>query len=99
MAKLSRREIVTLLGVEEDFLVQLETEQIVHCDDDGCFSGLEAERVRLGWTMHHDLGVNLEGIDVALRLLDRLQEERRQYRAVLDRLKARLAAADDGPGS
>jgi len=95
MTKLSRREILTLLGVEEDFLVRLEHEHIVHCDDEGCFSGWQAERVRLGWTMHHDLGVNLEGIDVALRLLDRIHEERRQYRAVLDRLRDRVASDSD----
>jgi hypothetical protein len=95
MAKLSRREILTLLGVDEGFLVELEREEIVHCDDQGAFSSREAERVRLGWTMHHDLGLNLEGVDVALRLLDRIYEERRQYRAALERIRARVESAGE----
>lgn len=93
MAKLSRREVLTLLGVDEDFLVRLEHEHIVHCDDDGCYSSPQAERVRVSWTMHHDLGVNLEGVEVALQLLDRLYDERRQYRAALERLRARVEGA------
>ncbi len=90
MSKLSRREIVTLLGVEEDFLVWLESEQIVRCDERGEYSSDDAERARVGWIIHHELGVNHEGVDVALHLLECMLEERRRYGAVLERLRRRL---------
>lgn len=92
MHRFTRREIVSLLGCDEGFLVQLETEDLVHCDEHGCFSTQQAERIRLCWTWIRELGVNLEGAAVALQLTERLEEERRQVRDVLERLR-RLTSA------
>ena len=48
------------------------------------------ERIRVSWTMHESLGVNMAGLEVALNLLDRWQDERRQTRRLLSELRERL---------
>lgn len=85
---LSREEVVRLLGVSEEFLRLLEEEHIV--DAPGRYGGASLERVRICWSLHQELGVNLPGLEVALTLLDRIQAERRQFREVLSWLDREL---------
>lgn len=82
---MNRSELLRVLGVDELFLCELEEEEIVHADEHGHFDGSAAERVRVCWTLHHELGVNTAGIEVALRLLDRIQMERHQFHRILDK--------------
>lgn len=84
--KLGRREVATLLDVDEGFLVELERQQILVPDPEGRYDRLAIERARLSWSMHHTLGVNLEGVEVALHLLERWSDERRRVRELLARL-------------
>lgn len=87
--RLSRREIQTLLGVDETFLIELERESIITMDPEGDYSGESIERARIGLALHRDLGVNVAGIAVALHLLDTIEAERHQFREILDWLKSR----------
>jgi hypothetical protein len=88
---ISRREVLVILKVEEEFLVSLEQEQIVSCDDKGFYLPRMVERIRLCQTLHQELDVNFAGLEVALRLLDTIHDEREQFRKVLDWLNRQLA--------
>jgi hypothetical protein len=88
---MSRREVVTVLNVEESFVLELESEAIVKADAEGRFDPTALERIRLCHTLHDELGVNLEGLEVALQLIDRIHAERTQFRQVLDWLRSELA--------
>jgi hypothetical protein len=87
--RITRREVQTLLNVDEAFLVELEREAIVRCDDEGCYPEAVIERVRLCRTLHDELGVNLAGVDVILHLLDTIHAERMQFREVLSWIRSR----------
>ena len=86
----TRREIVGLLGVDESFLTLLETEAIVTCDALGRFDEVAVERIRLCRTLRDELGVNVEGLEVALHLMEVIRDERREFAEVLAWLKEQL---------
>ena len=88
--RLTRPQLQSLLNVDEAFLVQLESESIVTCDTEGCYTEETIERVRLCQTIHDDLGVNMAGIEIILHLLDLIRAERAQFKEVLGWLKGRL---------
>lgn len=84
---LSRIQVAQLLELDEHFVVLLEEHEIVRCDREGRYDATGLERVRVCWTMHHSLGVNLAGLEVALDLLDRWQGERRRVHRLLRELR------------
>lgn len=85
-----REEVRILLQVEDDFLLSLEREEIVRCDVDEGYSPAMVERIRLCQTLHDELGVNLAGLEVAMRLLETIRAERRQFHEVLQWLRGEL---------
>jgi hypothetical protein len=87
---ISRREVEVLLKVEREFLLALENEEIVVCEQEDCYSPTMLERIRVCYTLHHDLDVNFAGLDVALNLLETIDSERRQFRSALDWLQGQL---------
>lgn len=87
----TRREVTTLLGVEEDFITLLEAETLVTADAEGRYDEPALERIRLCRTLQAELGVNVEGLEVALHLIEVIQDERREFAEVLAWLKERLA--------
>jgi len=86
----SRQEVQTALDVDEEFLLALEQEEIVACERQGDYAPATVERIRICYTLHEELGVNFAGLEVALRLLDTIQDERRQFQDVLSWLKSQL---------
>ena len=88
-----RTDVCAILQVSPEFVVSLESEGIVTCHGDGLFTASQVDRIRVSWNLHSELGVNLAGIDVALMLLDRLD----QHRAISADLLQRLARLADGP--
>lgn len=88
---ISRVEVLRVLEVDEGFLLSLEREQIVSGDPQGNFTPEMVERIRICYSLHHDLGVNLAGLEVALRLLDTIHAQRRQFREVLGWVRSQLA--------
>jgi len=88
--RVSRHEIQRLLGISEEFLVALERERIVEVDPQGLHDRRDLHRIRVAWNLNQDLGVNLAGLEVALHLLERIEQERRQFREVLGWLQQRV---------
>ncbi len=84
-------ETLDAVGASPDFLAQLEAEAIV-VRREGRFTVTQVDRIRVCWNLHRELGVNLAGIEVALRLLERLEERERSHRALLERLLAERGA-------
>ena len=82
---LTLAEVLARVGASPDFVVELERESIVVCTE-GRYTLAQVDRIRVCWNLHHHLGVNLAGIDVALSLLDRLEGEREAQRQLLQRL-------------
>lgn len=85
--RVTRVQVVEKLGVTKSFLALLEREAIVCADAEQRYGTTDLESIRVCWTLHHDLGVNAAGLEVALTLLDRLHEERRRTRAFVERLR------------
>ncbi len=89
--RLARAEVTALLEIDEAFVETLEREGIVHPSDDGTFTSIEVERIRISRTLLVDLGVNVEGAEVALYLLETIHAQRRQLDETLRWLHTRLA--------
>lgn len=85
--RVTRIEVTRLLELEEGFLVELERHELVVPDREGMYDRAALDRARLCWTMHHSLGVNLEGVEVVLHLLERWSDERRRVQALLERMQ------------
>lgn len=79
-------EVVRALSIEPGFVHELERERIV-VSEDGRYAVHTVERIRVCWCLHHDLGVNLAGVEVALDLLQKLDDERRLRRRALRALR------------
>jgi hypothetical protein len=90
MSRPTLEEMLESLGIDRDFVAVLEQESIVTRGDDPVAM---VERIRVCWTLHDELGVNLAGVEVVLHLLERLGEERQTHLERFRQLKA-LAAED-----
>ena len=87
---ISRQRVQTMLDVDAEFLQQLEEEEIVVAHASG-YQPQEIERIRICRTLHHELHVNWAGLDVALRLLETIEAQRRQFAEVLTELNRHKA--------
>lgn len=85
--RIDRIELARLLEIEEGFITELESHEIVTCDEEGMFDVRAVERVRVCWTMQRSFGVNMPGLEVALDLLERWHDERNRVRALLAELE------------
>jgi len=85
--RLTRIEIATLLDLEEGFVLELERHEIIMPGPDARFDAPSVERVRICWTMHDALDVNLAGLEVAMSLLERWQDERRRVHTLIEELR------------
>jgi MerR family transcriptional regulator/heat shock protein HspR len=84
-------EIMDLLQVDEVFLLELEEEEIVcpKCLDDPplkFFSEKDMENLRLAKTLMDEMGVNLEGVEIILRMRQNMIAMREQFDAILEDL-------------
>jgi MerR family transcriptional regulator/heat shock protein HspR len=84
-------EVMELIDIEEDFLSDLEEEDIVCpiCRNDNpekLFSSMELERLRVAKILFHEMGVNMPGVDVILRMRQNMLEMRRQFDDILEDL-------------
>ncbi len=92
MSFYSRRQVVELLEIEDEFLASLEQEEIVQIDapasSEGDFSELMLERVRVADSLVRDLEVNLPGVAIILRLREEMAELRRALGSALQRIRS-----------
>ena len=88
----SRRKVVELLEIEDEFLVSLEQEEIVQIDapasSEGDFSELMLERIRVADSLVRDLEVNLPGVAIILRLREEMVELRHALGSALKRIRS-----------
>jgi MerR family transcriptional regulator/heat shock protein HspR len=84
-------EVVELLEVEESFLLELEEEEVICpvCSEEPpkkLFRTSDLERLRLAKALVEDMGVNLAGVEVILRMRQNMVQMRRQFDAILEDL-------------
>ena len=82
-------EVVELFEVEENFLIDLEQEEILcpTCRDDSTtklFSSSELQKLRIAKILFEDMGVNVPGIEVILRMRQTMFDMRNQFDAILE---------------
>jgi MerR family transcriptional regulator/heat shock protein HspR len=86
-------EVVELFRVERRFLEELEEEEVLcpTCQArEKLFSAAELEKLRLAKLLMEDMGVNIPGVDVILRMRQNLIDMRRQFDAILEDLARHL---------
>jgi signal transduction histidine kinase len=93
--RITRRDVIAVLDVNEDFLLELERESIVTTEGEGFYPEAELERIRLCRTLHDDLGVNFAGLEVALHLIEMIEKERGRFAEMLRSLSHELEPKSD----
>ena len=88
-------EVVEFFQIEERFVVDLEEEEVIHPihgegETGKLFSADELEKVRLAKILVEEMGVNVAGVDVILRMRQNLIEMRAQFDAILEDVAGRL---------
>jgi MerR family transcriptional regulator/heat shock protein HspR len=91
-------EVVEFFQIDEKFLVQLEEEEIVcpTCPTDPpakLFSSNELENLRLAKVLVEDMGVNLAGVEIILRMRQNMFNMRKQFDEILEDLAQDLQEA------
>jgi MerR family transcriptional regulator/heat shock protein HspR len=80
---------VELFEVDEEFIADLEEEEVVRPifrekPPAKLFSSRDLERLRVAKTLMAEMGVNLAGVEVVLRMRQNLIEMRKQFDAILE---------------
>jgi MerR family transcriptional regulator/heat shock protein HspR len=88
-------EIVEFFQVDETFLNELEEEEVLCpvCREDPrkkLFSAMELEKLRLAKILYEDMGVNLAGVDIILRMRQNMFDMRGQFDEIMEDLARRL---------
>ncbi len=83
------KEVIEVFELEEITVEQLEEEEILcpRCQGDlssRLFSREDMERLRLAKILMDEMGVNIPGVDIILRLRQNLIDMRRQFDAILE---------------
>ena len=84
-------EVVEIFQIQEHFLSDLEEEEIVcpvcqKTPPTKLFPPSELEKLRLVKILHEDMGVNLPGIEIILRMRQSMFDMRRQFDLILEDL-------------
>jgi MerR family transcriptional regulator/heat shock protein HspR len=96
---LSREAVAHQLSVSTTTLLRYEGRGLVSAVSQGEVEGYGPEQIRRLWTVvsfQRDLGINLAGVEVILRLVDERHATHRQLEALARRLQASLDA-ESGP--
>jgi hypothetical protein len=87
----SRKEILETLDIDEGFVISLEREEILQIDgpqgSESRYSERMLERVRVAYTLMHDLDVNVEGAAIIVRLREEIADLQGQLGELARRLK------------
>ena len=94
-------EVLEILQVDKRFILDLEEEEIVcpTCREEASnklFTIKELEKLRLAKILMEDMGINLEGVDVILRMRQSMLEMRRQFDDILEDLAKQLQEDFEG---
>ena len=86
-------EVTRICGVDRAFIDQLERERIVQPvmrRNLKVYASEQVDRVRVAHLLIEEMGVNLEGAEVALNMREQMIAMQRQFNEVLDLLRQRL---------
>ncbi len=87
-------EVVEICGVDRDFVARLERESIIEPiirSKLKYYPRDQVERVRVARLLIEEMGVNLEGAEVALNMREQMIAMQRQFNEVLRRLARQLS--------
>ncbi len=79
-------EVVEICGVDREFIARLEEEQLIEPvvrSKAKYYPREQVERVRIARLLMHEMGVNLEGAEVALHMREQMIAMQRQFKEVL----------------
>jgi MerR family transcriptional regulator/heat shock protein HspR len=79
-------EVVTICGVNEEFVYGLERENVISCVTKGTeklYPMDQVDRIRVARLLMEEMGVNLEGAEVALHMREQMIAMQRQFDKVL----------------
>jgi hypothetical protein len=85
------QQLIRALGNDEELLTDLADLGLVRPRPDG-YTRVEVERALVSYTLVRELGVNWEGVEVALRLREELLDTRRQVERLLQLLRDSVAS-------
>ena len=85
------KEVLEVFEFKEDFLLELEAEEVVcpACQEEPplkLFSQKDMEKLRLAKILVEEMGVNLAGVEVVLRMRQNMIDMRRQFDDILEDL-------------
>jgi DNA-binding transcriptional MerR regulator len=86
-------EVIGICGVNEDFVLLLEREHLVEpvvLEEEKVYPPEQVDRVRVAHLLMEEMGVNLEGAEVALHMREQMIEMQRQFGEILQRLSREL---------
>lgn len=75
---LSLTHVCQALNTNETFIIELISHEVIlpqQRDEAWLFDSTSFRRAKLAVSFYHDLGINLEGIALALELIDRLENQ------------------------
>jgi MerR family transcriptional regulator, heat shock protein HspR len=89
------KEVLEVFEIDEHFLSDLEEEELVCplCGDQSPVKGFspeEMEKLRLAKVLVDEMGVNLPGVEVILRMRQMMFDMRKQFDDILEDLAAQL---------
>ena len=82
-------EVVTVCSVTEEFILSLEQEHLVTSvtrKNEKVYSVDQVDRIRVAHNLIRELGVNLEGVEVALHMREQIIATRRQVVRLMTQL-------------
>jgi MerR family transcriptional regulator/heat shock protein HspR len=91
-------EVMDRFQVDERLIEELEGEEIIYstCPDGYTirhYSTLDLDKVRLAKILIEDMDVNLPGVEVILRMRQRMIEMRKQFDAILEDMALQINEA------
>jgi MerR family transcriptional regulator, heat shock protein HspR len=89
-------EVVELCGVNKEFIRRLERERLIRplpSQKRKLYSLDQVDRVRVARLLIEDMGVNIEGAEVALHMREQMIAMQRQLKELVRRLNAHKSAS------
>ncbi len=91
----SIKEVIEFFEVDEQFLAELEEEELLTSlsgrETRGkVFPSQEVEKLRLAKILMEDMGVNLAGVDIILRMRQTMFDMRKQFDDILEDLARQI---------
>jgi DNA-binding transcriptional MerR regulator len=92
-----KKQVIELLGCEEEFLEMLEAEELIHAERvetcrEPVFFPDQVERIRIINNLVRDLEVNLPGCEVILEMRSNMIRMQEHFDQILEALAAELRA-------